>query len=464
MQKIDNLDQKKIIVIGDVMLDEYILGTVNRVSPESCCPVLLKQNVKYQLGGAANVAYQLAQMGRNVILFGIIGKDESAAIVKRLLKENGITSLLVEHDICTTKKTRFINDVMQQMFRTDEEVYETFDSFEITEITNYIQSNCSEISNIVMSDYNKGVLDTICCQQVISMANRVGLDTFVDIKVEDKERYTGATIIKGNKKEISRLIQLAPIGSSNYVSEIGKLKEVLAAKAIVVTEGKDGIGLYENHKWHKTSSRQVSVYDVTGAGDIVIAYISMLYGSLPLAEIMEIANEAASVKVTRFGNSHVSLKEVVKDTKTKIVSLEELLNLSKGKRVVFTNGCFDILHAGHVDLLHYSKTKGDILVVALNSDKSIKRIKGNDRPINSFELRANVLSAIADVDYIIEFDDDTPINIIRSISPHVLIKGGDYTIGTIVGAEHVLSYGGIVEAMPFNYNISTTKILNHNEN
>lgn len=464
MQKIDNIDQKNIIVIGDVMLDEYVLGTVNRVSPESCCPVLLKQNVKYQLGGAANVAFQLAQMGRNVTLFGIVGKDESSLTVKRLLKENGITSLLVEHDICTTKKTRFINDVMQQMFRTDEEVYETFDSFELAQITNFIQSNCSKISNIILSDYNKGVLDTMCCQRIISIANKVGLATFVDIKVEDKERYTGATIIKGNKKEISRLIQVAPIDSCNYVSEIGKLKEKLATKAIVVTEGKDGIGLYENDRWHKTSSRQVSVYDVTGAGDIVIAYISMLYGSLPLAEIMEIANEAASVKVTRFGNSHVSLKEVVKDSKTKIVSIEEFLDLSKGKKVAFTNGCFDILHAGHVDLLHYSKTKGDILVVALNSDKSIKRLKGDARPINSFELRANVLSAIEDVDYIIEFDDDTPINLIRCISPYALIKGGDYTMDTIVGAEHVLSYGGIVEAMPFNYNISTTKILNHNEN
>ena len=239
---------------------------------------------------------------------------------------------------------------------------------------------------------------------------------------------------------------------------------LIEAKAIVVTEGKDGIGLFEDNKWTKSASRQVSIYDVTGAGDIVIAYISMLYGILPLSEIIEIANEAASIKVTRFGNSYVSLDEITKGSKSKIVNLKDLLYLSQGKKVVFTNGCFDILHAGHVDLLRYAKKKGDILVVGLNSDNSIKRLKGENRPINNFELRSNVLSAIADVDYIIEFDDDTPINIIRSISPHALIKGGDYTIDTIVGAEHVLSYGGIVEAMPFNYNISTTKILNHNEN
>ena len=464
MQRTDNIKQKEIIVIGDVMLDEYVFGTVNRVSPESCCPVLLKHNIKYQLGGAANVAYQLAKMGQSVTLFGIIGKDPSAIIVKKLLKENNIVSRLVEHDICTTKKTRFINDVMQQMFRADEEVHNSFTLTELEELTNYIQTNSFKISNIVLSDYNKGVLESNHCQQIIRTSNLYGINTFVDIKVQDKARYTGATIVKGNKKEICRLMQADQEESFDYISKIGKIQKDLEAKAIVVTEGKDGIGLFEDNKWTKSASRQVSIYDVTGAGDIVIAYISMLYGILPLSEIIEIANEAASIKVTRFGNSYVSLDEITKGSKSKIVNLKDLLYLSQGKKVVFTNGCFDILHAGHVDLLRYAKKKGDILVVGLNSDNSIKRLKGENRPINNFELRSNVLSAIADVDYIIEFDDDTPINIIRSISPHALIKGGDYIIDTIVGAEHVLSYGGIVEAMPFNYNISTTKILNHNEN
>lgn len=460
MQKQDSITQGQVVVVGDVMLDEYIMGTVTRVSPESCCPILLKQNSQYQLGGAANVAYQLSKLGREVVLFGIVGNDSTSHIMQKLLKECNVVSHLFEHNICTTKKTRFINDVMQQMFRFDEETYEIFSESDLNTIHNYIICNYSHIDCIVLSDYNKGVLDNHNCQSIINLANKLNIASIVDIKVQTKERYIGATVIKGNKKEITSFFNNA--GLPRTETELQSLKDMFMAEAIIITEGKDGIAMFNDNGYYHTSSRQVSVYDVTGAGDVVTAYLAYLHGTMPLMEIIDIANIAASIKVGRLGNSHVKLKEITSNN-DKIIELEDFLSISRGKRIAFTNGCFDILHAGHVELLHYAKTKGDLLVVALNSDESIKRLKGNKRPVNNFELRATVLSAIEDVDYIIKFEEDTPLDLIKKISPYALIKGGDYSIDTIVGSNYVLSYGGIVCAMPITYDISTTQILRRHE-
>ena len=449
-----------IVVIGDIMLDEYVFGTVDRVSPESCCPILKSEHKSTQLGGAANVAYQIRRSGKRVLLSGIIGKDQTGEILVNELSVNNIDCHLVfPHNIPTTKKTRFVNDVHQQMFRVDKEVFDTLTMTEVDVIVTYLNEHAGDIESIVLSDYNKGVLTEQSCQSIIKAANAVGISTIVDIKEPKIEKYKDATVIKGNQKEISSLFNSKEIDNPTIEEQICIWKQTIGASAIVITLGKSGIvGVGENNQVIRHHANQVMVYDVTGAGDIVTAYIGQLYGHLPFEQILYFANKAAELKVTKFGNSYIPFTEVSSRT-NKVVKANEISSLICGKKVVFTNGCFDILHAGHIDLLQYAKTKGDVLVVGLNSDASVRRLKGNNRPINNLEMRLKVLSAIDAVDYIVCFDDDTPEDLIRRICPDALVKGGDYTIDTIVGADYVLSNGGTVETMPFHYSQSTTNIL-----
>lgn len=459
MQELDN-SKKNIIVIGDIMLDEYVFGTVNRVSPESCCPVLHSQRISYQLGGAANVAFQINKLGRKVFLAGIIGKDNSASVILGELSANSIDSrLLFKHDNVTTTKTRYVNDVHQQMFRVDNEEYSCFIKDELNDILSFLKENKENIDCIILSDYNKGVLTCDSCQAIINAANQLQIISVVDIKTPDIKKYQNATVVKGNLKEFATFFPLAENVEDSIETSIRTLKQDLKSKFLAVTLGKKGISgidSQDNYIHHKAN--QVMVYDVTGAGDIVTAYIGTNLNDYPFSEVLNLANKAAGIKVTRFGNSYVPFSEV-SPSNSKIIKASDIPSLTKGKTIVFTNGCFDVFHAGHADLLHYAKSKGDVLVVGINTDESVKRLKGEKRPVNTLDMRTKVLSSISDVNYIVCFDEATPDKIIREIHPDVLIKGGDYDINNIVGADFVQSYGGIVEAMPFHYNQSTTKIL-----
>lgn len=454
-------DSKKyIVVIGDIMLDEYVFGTVNRVSPESCCPILHIDRTFFQLGGAANVAYQIQMLGRRVFLAGIIGNDKSGKTILSELTKNGIDSRFVyKHEAITTKKSRYINDVHQQMFRVDDEEYNSFITEEMNDINSFILNNTNKIDCIVLSDYNKGVLTIESCQTIIKTANKNGIPTIVDIKVPDESRYKGATIIKGNLKEFSAFFNSTETGLDTIEGNMCLLKQKTNTSFVVVTLGKNGIaGIDDKENVIKHNANQVLVYDVTGAGDIVTAYLGVLFDTMPFESVLYYANKAAGLKVAKFGNSFVSLDELF-SAPSKLKTISEILDLIKGRKTVFTNGCFDVLHAGHVDLLQYAKSKGELLIVGINSDNSVKRLKGKNRPINTLEMRARVLSALNVVDYIVCFEEDTPEKIIQEISPDILIKGGDYSIETIVGADFVLQNGGEVEAMPFRFNMSTTKIL-----
>lgn len=449
-----------IIVIGDIMLDEYVFGTVSRVSPESCCPILRVQHTTIQLGGAANVAYQIHKLGKTAILVGIIGKDKSGEILSEELRHHSIDcQFLFRHDSVTTKKTRYVNDVHQQMYRVDKEEHASLNADELNTITAFIKENSPNIDCIVLSDYNKGVLTNDSCQAIIGAANAASIPTIVDIKVPETDRYKGATVIKGNQKEFSSFFNSSNRNQTTMENDMRALKQKLDAEYMVVTIGKKGIvsiddkGNYITHR-----AKQVMVYDVTGAGDIVTAYLGVLFKTMPFERALWFANKAGEIKVTKFGNAHVAFNELYSSA-NKIKNTSEIAKLTKGQTVVFTNGCFDVLHAGHIDLLQYAKSKGDILVVGINSDDSVRRLKGEKRPVNNLETRVKVLSAISDVDYIVSFEDDTPERIIHEIKPSVLIKGGDYSVDDIVGADYVREYGGIVEAMPFHYNLSTTKIL-----
>ena len=459
MQEQDN-SKGCIIVIGDIMLDEYVFGTVNRVSPESCCPVLLSQGISHQLGGAANVACQINKLGRKVYLAGIIGKDDSASTILSELSANNIdSSLLFKHDNVTTTKIRYVNDVHQQMFRVDKEEYSCFTKEELNVILSFLKENKENIDCIILSDYNKGVLTCESCQAVIDVANQLDIASVVDIKIPDIKKYQNATLVKGNLKEFAAFFPLTKNIEESIETNLHALKQDLKSKFIAITLGKKGIsGLDSQDHYVHHKANQVMVYDVTGAGDIVTAYIGTYLNKYPFSEVLNLANKAAGIKVTRFGNSFVPFSEV-SPSDSKIIKVSDIPSLTIGKTIVFTNGCFDVFHAGHADLLHYAKSKGDVLVVGINTDESVKKLKGEKRPVNTLDMRTKVLSSVSDVNYIVCFDEATPEKIIREIHPDVLIKGGDYAIDNIIGADFVQSYGGIVEVMPFHYNQSTTKIL-----
>ena len=448
---------KDIVVIGDVMLDEYVIGSVQRFSAESCCPIFSRQTSDYCLGGAANVAYQMARAGYNVYLCGITGNDIAGEKVGTLRNQTGIyDNLIFRHDTDTTLKTRYVNNVRQQLLRVDHDCKDRFDSDEIESILLFLQNNSDHILKVVISDYDKGVITDDSCRTIIDSCNELGIETIVDIKVPRPDRYRNATLLKGNKKEMEAFFPGCILPAKQCLKQI---KKQTSSRIVVMTMGQDGLIAVDNDDMvieHRSSS--VPVYDVTGAGDIVTAYIAMLSGYMPLTEVLRYANMAAGRKVEHRGNSYIDVCDIVNGS-SKVKDIHSLLNICKNKKVVFTNGCFDILHAGHVDLLRFAKSKGDVLVVGLNSDESVRMLKGDSRPINDLDMRIHVLSAIEYVDYILVFDDETPRNIIETLTPQVLVKGGDYTIKQIVGAEWVKNHGGEVISMPFSHHISTTKII-----
>lgn len=448
------------VVIGDIMLDKYVYGTVERVSPESCCPILKETSYDYQLGGAANVAKQLKRLGEDVILIGIIGSDQNGEHVKAILKQENINcSFLVSTGAITICKTRYINHLRQQMFRKDSEVPLTYTPKEEQKIIEYISK--SPVNSIVISDYNKGTISKSLCKNIICLANKLGINVIVDIKETDINKYQGASVVKGNKKEIERLLDQIP-HKENIEEALAQLRIALNTRYLVMTCGEDGILAIDNNKTIiRFPSQKQTVHDVTGAGDIVTSYLSYLSNKKELSfdQILYYSNKAANIKVERFGNSYVGINEVM-ETSSKLISATEFNMLKLGGTIVFTNGCFDIIHAGHIDLLQKAKKEGNILVVGLNSDESIKRIKGNNRPINSLDLRIQMLSAIQYVDYIIVFNEDTPIKIIEAIKPNVLVKGGDYKLDNIVGADYISANGGRVLTIPFIHKVSTTHIIN----
>lgn len=452
------MDAKHIIVIGDIMMDEYIYGDVDRVSPESCCPILHENKRSFQLGGAANVAFQLRRLGAEVSLVGIVGDDKIGNQVLALLKKERIDcSNVFIHKVRTTCKSRYINHLNQQMFRSDVEEFSVLDHSEIEMVLQYIGQN--RISAVTISDYNKGVISKGLCKKVITQGKEQNKLILVDIKEQDIDKYRGATIVKGNKKEIMGL--LATCREQIEKGEaLAKLRERLDTSLLIMTCGSDGISASDDKdKYYRYPAEEHHVFDVTGAGDTVTAYCAFLLSNgFDLDQMLYYSNKAASIKVERFGNSCVYYDEVV-GGQTKLVTTKQLQSRIRGKRVVFTNGCFDVIHAGHIDLLQKAKQMGDVLVVAVNGDESIRKIKGSDRPFNPLDERIKVLSSISYVDYIVTFDTPTPLNLIKKICPSVLVKGGDYSVDSIVGADFVKENGGEVLIIPFVYETSTTKLL-----
>lgn len=447
--------KKKIMIAGDIMLDTYHFGDVSRISPEAPVPVFLeKGRIKNVPGGAANVAINVAAINLGVDVFAATGNDRAGDELIELLNGQGINTGLISRldDRQTTNKIRYIAQNNQQIMRSDIERTDLLSCELFSDSLDSIEKSIEEYGLILISDYMKGFLSAELTQAIIGIGSKYNVPVFIDVKDTNTDKYRGATLLKPNKKELSDLTGI----SVKSVDNAGKAAIQLCRNAecdyVLTTLGADGMLLADSTKVIKTiKSVAREVYDVTGAGDTSIAYLAAetVWGK-DIIEAMEISNIAAGIQVAKVGTSVVYPEEVEKELSAQ--------KTGKGK-VVFTNGCFDILHAGHVSYLKKARALGDKLIVGINSDDSVRRLKGDDRPVNTLEDRMTVLSELECVDEVIAFDEDTPAELIKKVRPDVLVKGDDYTIEKIVGADFVMSYGGEVKTIPLLEGRSTTNII-----
>lgn len=469
--KINDIDNKNILVVGDVMLDTYFKGEVGRISPEAPVPVFLKKDEKCVPGGAANVAVNLVAAGQNVALMSVIGSDLAGESLQAKLIDCGVNCdcvLKIERN--TTEKTRFIASNNQQVMRLDVEDSSPIKNDVEDKLLDILDKKISHVDLIVISDYMKGLLTERFTQAVIEKSNRYGIKVLIDVKDRNWSKYRGAYLIKPNLNELKMLTGNSVNSDEEILSAAQKLRKVCNSTYILVTCGARGMTLIgEQIKYHVDSVGK-EVFDVTGAGDTTISYLSAcIANEMDICNSVKVSNYAAGIQVGKVGTSIVTLEEVrnvliqkEKSGTNKIVSINNVSKLRDSfgnKKVVFTNGCFDILHVGHIRYLEEASKLGDVLVVGLNSDESVRRLKGPDRPINTERERGEVLCALRSVDYVIVFEEDTPYELIRSFEPDVLVKGGDYAIDQIVGRDIVENKGGKVVVLPFVEGKSTTNII-----
>ncbi len=470
------MPDKKVLVVGDIMLDKYIYGEIKRISPEAPIPILLENEgeVHCVAGGAANVAMNIIAAGCEVNLFSIVGDDEDGKELEQILCNQGVdTSLLSFSDNRpTTRKLRYMGQNNQQVLRVDKECTEAVGKYDIKQQMEMVNDGIKEYSMILISDYNKGFVTEELCKSLIESANRNNIPILVDVKDKRPEKYKGATLLKPNRNELSLMTDMEIRSQEDAVTAAKKLCAAAECKYVLATLGADGMLLVDavgNVSTFKSDAKEV--YDVTGAGDTSIAYLCAgLAEGENIESAVSYANIAAGIQVSKKGTSVVYRQEV--EDKNKTFSSKKILNFyvdngldpirtcrENGKTIVFTNGCFDILHSGHVFYLNEAKKLGDILVVGVNSDASVKRLKGKDRPINTASDRMLLLAALESIDYVVEFEEDTPLELIKKICPNILVKGGDYKVEDIVGNDIVTENGGIVMTIPFVKGKSTTNVI-----
>lgn len=463
-----HFDLAKVLIVGDVMLDRYWQGPASRISPEAPVPIVKVDKQDDRPGGAANVALNIAALGGEVSLIGVIGNDSAGREVAKSLVVAGVTTdFQIARDKPTITKLRVISR-HQQLLRLDfEEPFCPSDAAHIVEKT---AKRLPDMSVLVLSDYAKGTL--IDCQSLIALANRLGKPVLVDPKGAEFEKYRGATILTPNIAEFE-----AVVGRCSTVSDIVarglKLIDQLDISTLLITRGEAGMTLLRKGEPElHLPARAVEVYDVTGAGDTVIAILAAsLATHVTLPQSVALANLAAGIVVGKLGTASVSpveLRHAIIEEQGPargVVHEAELLAAiedarANGEKIVFTNGCFDIIHAGHVGYLEQARQQGDRLIVAINSDKSVKRLKGEGRPINPLERRMAVIAGLESVDWVISFNETTPERLLSILKPDVLVKGGDYREDQVVGREIITAYGGVVHVLNFIENCSTTSIVN----
>ncbi len=439
----------KILVIGDLMVDYYLWGSSDRISPEAPVPIVGIQNESKVLGGAGNVINNLKALNAKVDVMSVIGECGVSTELKSLLNEIEIDVqyLITEPKRISSKKTRIIAS-QQQVVRYDQE-----NSTEITEksqktLLSNFKNRIADYDCLLLSDYGKGVLTDKLTQELIKIAKQHSVKILVDPKGLDYSKYKGAYLLTPNKKEASEATGINITDDASLAFAIKQLKEEYELDLSLITLSEQGVAIYDGAlRNHPTQTREVS--DVTGAGDTVLASLGFaLSCKLDIDEAVKFANLAAGIVVGKIGSATASLNEIIEyesslnksTSDAHIKTLNEITALSeelktRGKKIVFTNGCFDLLHAGHVRYLEASKNFGDVLILGLNSDRSVAALKGEGRPINAQVDRAYILAALEAVDYVVIFDDDTPYDLINAIKPHTLVKGGDYEGKDVVGQD-----------------------------
>ncbi len=475
--KVSAFSKSRVLVVGDVMLDRYLWGRVGRISPEAPVPVVHLQRTTETLGGAGNVALNLVSLGCRVCVAGLCGHDATGQALRALMSQKGIEEALVaDADRPTITKTRVMAQ-KQQMMRLDEEHTRAIGPAVAQKIRTAVMDSLHDCHAMVLSDYGKGVLaEASFVQELIRAGRQHGIPILVDPKGTDWQRYYGATGITPNTAELEAVAGKGlEEDEERLVAAARQVREQFGLDWLLVTRGAKGMCLIDSSEQPVLIPAQArEVFDVSGAGDTVIATVAAaLAAGMPLVEAARTANLAAGIVVGKLGTQPILASELSTAitfsaqqqyypySAAKMAALDAALAKVRewraaGSRVVFTNGCFDLLHPGHISLLYQARALGDRLVVGLNTDASIKRLKGSGRPILSEQDRAAMLSALECVDLVVHFDEDTPLKLIAAIRPDILVKGSDYTPDQVVGKEVVEAYGGCVKLVDLIQGYSTT--------
>ncbi len=485
-----SLARPVIVVVGDVMLDRFVAGSVTRISPEAPIPVMQVNRETTMLGGAGNVVRNAVALGSAVRFFSLVGDDTAGQEVRRLLAEMPLVSatLVQEAGRPTTQKVRFVAQ-SQQLLRTDYETTRPLLPSSEADLANALTAALAGATVLVISDYGKGLLSEALLSAVIAQATAAGIPVLVDPKGHDYRRYRGATVLSPNRKELHEATLLPVANDAEVVAASRNLMATCGVSAVLATRSQDGMTLVQSGAQsgvqggleggiepgaiHHFPAQAREVFDVSGAGDTVLATLATALAiGLSLPEATEVSNVAAGIVVGKIGTAVVTMAELLAglrhsdhgEVEVKILALEVAQEQAerwrrKGHKVGFTNGCFDLLHPGHLALLRQAKAACDRLIVGINSDASVKRLKGDSRPIQSETARATVLASLAMVDGVVIFGDDTPLDLIIALRPEVLVKGADYTVETVVGASQVIGWGGRVVLATLEPGQSTTNTI-----
>ncbi len=473
--------QRRVVVVGDLVLDRYVYGDADRLSADSPVPVLSINGEQFRPGGAANVCFDLRALGCQAVCAGVVGDDEAGARLKAMLRDAGCATggLITVPRRPTTVRHHFVGLAQhrhpQKIFRADEESTQPLPSAVGKRLVSKVRTLLRTGTVLCLEDVDLGVLDQRVCRSVIELARRQHAPVLIDpAAIDDYSKYRGATAIVPNRTEAARASGVDADGDPQVLARIGrKLARDHGIDLVLLTLGADGMLLLDHRKPARVLATQArAVYDVSGAGEMVLAMLAAARAneaSWPAAA--ELANVAAGLAVEKFGAQPVDLDEVLllllgqrHEQLGKVRTLDQLVmelgaHRRQGKKIAFTNGCFDILHAGHVTYLRQAAKLGDLLVVAINGDDSIRRIKGPDRPVNRAADRLKILGELESIDYLIVFDRDTPIHLLKAIKPDVLVKGGDYTRSGVVGGDLVEQQGGQVALISEVKGKSTTNLI-----
>jgi len=477
---VQRLGQPRVLVVGDVMLDRYVWGDAERISQEAPVILLHADKREERLGGASSVATMLRALGARVSLAGVIGRDQDGNRVRQVLTDLGIDheGVIGCTDRPTTVKERFIGRAQhkhpQQMLRVDYETREPVTAETEAELIKVIGQQMRRADLVLISDYDKGVCTPTVLTAAIAGARACGVRTLADpIRGSDYRKYHGCSAITPNRVEAGLALGRSLKTVAEAQEAASQLRERLDLEAAIVTIDKDGMALaHADGRMRVFPTRPRQVYDITGAGDMVLSVLGMAMAAGADYDLaIPLANVAGGLEVEKIGVATVTRDEILRDllrvgslANQKVLPREMLRHELEsrrrlGQRIAFTNGCFDVLHAGHVHYLHDARSQADVLVVGINSDQSVRLLKGDGRPVNNVEARSQVLAGLQPVDYVTIFDEPTPLELIQEVRPDVLVKGADYRKDEVVGAAFVEAYGGRIHLAAFRDGYSTTNLL-----